>query len=82
MAARRAYGELARWLGEVPKDVLASRRREAALAFRHIGSRSRARPKHRNGWSPSTSSLHHGGTAPVRGQVAVHVDQAQRQAQM
>src|SRR5690242_12719654 len=34
---RPAYGELARWLAEVPPDVLAYRRREAELIFRRIG---------------------------------------------
>ena len=34
---RPAYGELARWLGEVPPDVLEYRRREAELIFRRIG---------------------------------------------
>ena len=34
---RPAYGELARWLGEVPPDVLDYRRREAELLFRRIG---------------------------------------------
>src|SRR6202171_923222 len=36
-AARPPYGELARWLGEVPADVLDYRRREAELLFRRIG---------------------------------------------
>src|SRR5713226_87204 len=34
---RPAYGELARWLDEVPPDVLDYRRREAELLFRRIG---------------------------------------------
>jgi uncharacterized circularly permuted ATP-grasp superfamily protein len=34
---RPAYGELARWLNEVPADVLDYRRREAELIFRRIG---------------------------------------------
>jgi uncharacterized circularly permuted ATP-grasp superfamily protein len=34
---RPAYGELARWLDEVPTDVLDHRRREAELLFRRIG---------------------------------------------
>ena len=34
---RPAYGELARWLAEVPPDVLDYRRREAELFFRRIG---------------------------------------------
>src|SRR5450631_2356003 len=34
---RPAYGELARWLDEVPADVLDYRRREAELLFRRIG---------------------------------------------
>ena len=34
---RPAYGELARWLKEVPPDVLDYRRREAELIFRRIG---------------------------------------------
>jgi len=34
---RPAYGELARWLAEVPPDILAYRRREAELIFRRIG---------------------------------------------
>src|ERR1700694_2091508 len=34
---RPAYGELARWLDEVPPDVLDYRRREAELIFRRIG---------------------------------------------
>src|SRR5579863_6929687 len=34
---RPAYGELARWLEEVPSDVLDFRRREAELLFRRIG---------------------------------------------
>src|SRR5690242_1364287 len=36
-AVRPAYGELARWLAEVPPDVLDYRRREAELIFRRIG---------------------------------------------
>jgi uncharacterized circularly permuted ATP-grasp superfamily protein len=36
-AARPAYGELARWLDEVPRDELSHRRREAELLFRRIG---------------------------------------------
>ena len=36
-ALRPAYGELSRWLGEVPPDVLDYRRREAELLFRRIG---------------------------------------------
>src|ERR1700729_2145267 len=36
-AVRPAYGELARWLEEVPPDVLDYRRREAELLFRRIG---------------------------------------------
>jgi len=34
---RPAYGELSRWLHEVPPDVLDYRRREAELIFRRIG---------------------------------------------
>src|SRR5262247_3657320 len=34
---RPAYGELSRWLAEVPPDVLAYRRREAELIFKRIG---------------------------------------------
>jgi uncharacterized circularly permuted ATP-grasp superfamily protein len=34
---RPPYGELARWLGEIPPDVLDYRRREAELLFRRIG---------------------------------------------
>src|SRR5579864_7070112 len=34
---RPAYGELSRWLSEVPADVLDYRRREAELVFRRIG---------------------------------------------
>jgi uncharacterized circularly permuted ATP-grasp superfamily protein len=34
---RPAYGELSRWLEEVPPDVLDYRRREAELIFRRIG---------------------------------------------
>jgi len=34
---RPAYGELSRWLQEVPADVLDYRRREAELLFRRIG---------------------------------------------
>ena len=34
---RPAYGELSRWLEEVPPDVLDYRRREAELLFRRIG---------------------------------------------
>src|ERR1700730_172264 len=36
-ALRPAYGELSRWLGEVPPDVLDYRRREAEVLFRRIG---------------------------------------------
>ncbi|KQZ00382.1 hypothetical protein ASD45_05550 [Pseudolabrys sp. Root1462] len=36
-AIRPAYGELDRWLKEVPPDVLDYRRREAELIFRRIG---------------------------------------------
>src|SRR6266545_8334541 len=36
-ALRPAYGELWRWLNEVPPDVLDYRRREAELLFRRIG---------------------------------------------
>jgi uncharacterized circularly permuted ATP-grasp superfamily protein len=36
-AARPPYGELSRWLGEIPADVLDYRRREAELLFRRIG---------------------------------------------
>ena len=36
-AVRPAYGELDRWLNEVPPDVLDYRRREAELIFRRIG---------------------------------------------
>jgi uncharacterized circularly permuted ATP-grasp superfamily protein len=35
--SRPPYGELARWLGEIPADVLDYRRREAELLFRRIG---------------------------------------------
>jgi len=34
---RPAYGELSRWLKEIPPDVLDYRRREAELLFRRIG---------------------------------------------
>src|ERR671918_658729 len=34
---RAAYRELARWLGQVPPEVLQHRRREAELLFRRIG---------------------------------------------
>ena len=34
---RPAYGELSRWLTEIPPDVLDYRRREAELIFRRIG---------------------------------------------
>src|SRR5438874_5054257 len=34
---RPAYGELSRWLAEVPPDVLDYRGREAELIFRRIG---------------------------------------------
>ena len=34
---RPAYGELSRWLQEIPPDVLDYRRREAELIFRRIG---------------------------------------------
>src|SRR6478672_7300908 len=34
---RPAYGELSRWLSEVPPDVLDYRRREAEVLFRRIG---------------------------------------------
>src|SRR5438876_11301602 len=36
-ALRPAYGELFRWLTEVPPDVLDFRRREAEVLFRRIG---------------------------------------------
>jgi uncharacterized circularly permuted ATP-grasp superfamily protein len=36
-AVRPPYGELSRWLAEVPPDVLDYRRREAELLFRRIG---------------------------------------------
>jgi uncharacterized circularly permuted ATP-grasp superfamily protein len=36
-ALRPAYGELSRWLGELPADVLDYRRREAELLFRRAG---------------------------------------------
>src|ERR1700749_264647 len=36
-ALRPAYGELSRWLSEIPADVLDYRRREAELLFRRIG---------------------------------------------
>src|SRR5512132_2902795 len=36
-SVRSAYTELARWLAEVPPDVLDYRRREAELIFRRIG---------------------------------------------
>src|SRR6202171_2294611 len=35
--SRSPYGELSRWLGEIPSDVLDYRRREAELLFRRIG---------------------------------------------
>src|SRR6516225_9416273 len=35
-ALRPAYGELFRWLAEVPSDVLDYRRREAEVLFRRI----------------------------------------------
>src|SRR5256714_13907590 len=34
---RPAYGELSRWLAEIPPDVLEYRRKEAELLFRRIG---------------------------------------------
>jgi len=34
---RPAYGELSRWLAEIPPDVLDYRRREAEVLFRRIG---------------------------------------------
>src|SRR5688572_28057179 len=34
---RPAYRELAKWLGQVPPDILQQRRREAELLFRRIG---------------------------------------------
>ena len=48
---RPAYGELARWLDEVPADVLDYRRREAELLFPASASpsRSMAKPTRRNG---------------------------------
>jgi uncharacterized circularly permuted ATP-grasp superfamily protein len=36
-ASRPPYGELSRWLAEIPSDVLDYRRREAELLFRRIG---------------------------------------------
>jgi len=36
-SVRPAYGELTRWLDEMPPDVLDYRRREAELIFRRIG---------------------------------------------
>src|SRR6202049_1722932 len=36
-ALRPAYGELARWLAEIPPDLLHYRRREAEVLFRRIG---------------------------------------------
>ena len=36
-ALRPAYGELSRWLEQVPPEVLNHRRREAELIFRRIG---------------------------------------------
>src|ERR1700726_524428 len=36
-AVRPAYAELSQWLGQIPPDVLDSRRREAELLFRRIG---------------------------------------------
>src|SRR5512132_111375 len=36
-AVRPPYGELSRWLAEVPPDVLNYRRKEAELLFRRIG---------------------------------------------
>ena len=36
-AVRPPYGELSKWLGEVPPDALEHRRREAELLFRRIG---------------------------------------------
>ena len=36
-AVRPAYGELSRWLKEVPPEILDHRRREAELIFRRIG---------------------------------------------
>src|SRR5258708_23580855 len=35
--SRSPYGELSRWLSEIPSDVLDYRRREAELLFRRIG---------------------------------------------
>src|ERR1700757_1362392 len=34
---RPAYQELARWLAQIPSDILQPRRREAELLFRRIG---------------------------------------------
>src|SRR5208337_4736857 len=34
---RPAYGELSRWLAEIPPDILDFRRREAEVLFRRIG---------------------------------------------
>src|SRR5271166_348981 len=36
-ATRPPYGELARWLAEIPPDILDFRRREAEVLFRRIG---------------------------------------------
>ena len=36
-ATRPAYEELARWLAQIPPDILQTRRREAELLFRRIG---------------------------------------------
>ena len=34
---RPAYHELANWLGQIPSDMLQTRRKEAELLFRRIG---------------------------------------------
>ena len=36
-AIRPSYSELARWLADIPPDVLDFRRREAEVLFRRIG---------------------------------------------
>src|SRR3954465_9615414 len=36
-AVRAPYGELSKWLKDVPPDMLQQRRREAELLFRRIG---------------------------------------------
>jgi len=80
MAARPAYGELSRWLGEVPKGRARSRRR----AFRRIGITfavyGEAEAQERLVPFDVIPRIM---AAPRRCAArSVHVDQAQRQAQM